>query len=104
VIPYIEDPFGRQRELDKKELELHHSKLQDKPFSQKVKGKETFATIKEQFGEDREYTAKKPVAKRSPLMEHETPFKPSNPSKKGYNKTLEKFPEYKEDPLKEVVR
>jgi hypothetical protein len=37
-------------------------------------------------------------------MEHDAPFKPSNPSKKGYNKTLEKFPEYKEDPLKEVVR
>lgn len=37
-------------------------------------------------------------------MEHDAPFKPSNPPKKGYNKTLDKFPEYKEDPLKAVER
>jgi len=37
-------------------------------------------------------------------MSHDYPFKPSNPPKKGYNKTLDKFPEYKEDPMKFVVR
>jgi hypothetical protein len=69
-----------------------------------VKKKETFATVKEAFGEDRTYLPKKPEEKRKPLMEHEAPFKPSNPPKRGYNKTLDKFPEYKEDPLKVVVR
>lgn len=33
-------------------------------------------------------------------MTHDIPFKPSHPPKRGYNKTLDKFPEYKEDPLK----
>ena len=37
-------------------------------------------------------------------MTHEFPFKPSHPPRKGYNKTLEKFPEYKEDPMKAVLR
>ena len=37
-------------------------------------------------------------------MEHDAPFKPSNPSKRGYNKTIAKFPAYKEDPLKFVER
>lgn len=37
-------------------------------------------------------------------MTHDVPFKPSNPPKKGYNKTLDKFPEYKEDPLKFAAR
>lgn len=37
-------------------------------------------------------------------MTHDAPFKPSHPPKKGYNKTLDHFPEYKEDPLRVVVR
>lgn len=37
-------------------------------------------------------------------MTHDVPFKPSHPPKKGYNKTIDKFPEYKEDPLKIAVR
>jgi hypothetical protein len=37
-------------------------------------------------------------------MEHDAPFKPSHPPRKGYNKTLDKFPAYKEDPLKPVLR
>ena len=64
AIPYMEDPFGRKKILDKKELEEHYAKLQEKPFSQKVKGRDTFATIKDAYGEDRVYVARKPVAKR----------------------------------------
>jgi Domain of unknown function (DUF4586) len=37
-------------------------------------------------------------------MTHDAAFKPASPSKKGYNKTIAKFPEYKEDPLKAVTR
>lgn len=37
-------------------------------------------------------------------MTHDMPFKPSNPPKKGYNKTIDKFPPYKEDPLKFAER
>lgn len=37
-------------------------------------------------------------------MTHEVPFKPSNPPKRGYNKTLDKFPPYVPDPMKVTVR
>jgi hypothetical protein len=37
-------------------------------------------------------------------MSHDQPFKPSNPPKRGYNKTLEKFPPYKGDPMTVVER
>lgn len=103
-LEHMADPFDHRKELEKKEREDHLSKLQEKPFSNKVKPRETFAAVKEVFGEDREYPARKEAEKRKPLMEHDAPFKPSNPPKRGYNKTLDKFPEYKEDPLKEVVR
>lgn len=100
----MEDPYERKRELEREEMKHHHSKLQEKPFSNKVKPRETFSNIKEAYGEDREYPQRKYNDKRKPLMTHDVPFKPSNPPKKGYNGTIDKFPEYKEDPLKQAVR
>ena len=101
---HMAEPFDRKKELEIAERKDHHQKMQDKPFSQKVKGKETFATIKEAYGEDKEYPARKPAPARDPLMTHDIPFKPSNPPKLGYNKTLDKFPAYIEDPLKFAQR
>ena len=69
-----------------------------------VRHRETFGTIKETFGEDPPVPQRKPPEPRKPLMTHDVPFKPSNPPKKGYNKTLDKFPPYKEDPLRVVLR
>ena len=37
-------------------------------------------------------------------MVHDKPFRPTNPPKRGYNKTLAKFPPYKEDPKKPITR
>ena len=37
-------------------------------------------------------------------MTHDAHFYPCNPAKKGYNKSIGKFPVYMEDPLKFVVR
>lgn len=37
-------------------------------------------------------------------MTHDKAFKPSNPPKLGYNKTLARFPPYKEDPKKPLTR
>lgn len=103
-IPYKEDPYDNKKELEKAERKAHHDKLQEKPFSQRVKHKETFATVKEAFGEDRHYPARPPPAKRVPLMEHEVPFYPSKPPRTGIHKTLDKFPPYIEDPKKPVER
>lgn len=80
---HMEDPYERKRDLEKKDRKESHAKMQDKAFSNKVKGTETFATVKEAFGEDREYPNRKPVPKRTPLMTHDMAFKPTNPPKKG---------------------
>ena len=39
-----------------------------------------------------------------PGAKHSAPFKPSHPAKKGYNKTLQKFPVYREDQGKKVAQ
>jgi hypothetical protein len=54
-LEYIEDPFGRQKEIDRKELEAHHAKLQEKPFANKVKQTDAFNSISKTYGEDRDY-------------------------------------------------
>ena len=67
-----------------------------------MKQKDAFANNIETYGEDRVYPQRVPPAKREPLMVHSYPFYPSKPPKVGYNKTIDKFPAYKEDPLKPV--
>lgn len=52
-IDYIEDPFNRKKELEKKEREEHHKKMQEKAFLNRVTAKETIATDLQTFGEDR---------------------------------------------------
>lgn len=37
VIPWMKEDYDVNKELAKKELEYHHSKCQDKPFSQRAK-------------------------------------------------------------------
>ncbi len=64
----------------------------------------TFATGKEAYGEDRVYAQRSVPPKRRPLMEHDEPFRPCNPSKRGYNKTINKFPEYKPNPMRVLQR
>ena len=103
-LPHMPDEYERRKELARKERLEHEKKLQEKPFSQRIKEKETFGTIKETFGEDRVYPQRKAPPKPVPPMTHDAPFKPSNPPRKGYNKTIDKFPPYKEDPLKFAVR
>lgn len=73
-----------------------------------VRRRDTFNPVKEVFGTDVPPVKEEHTPKRGHtpphLPLHEKPFKPSNPPKRGYNKTLEKFPPYKEDPLKFVER
>ena len=103
-LAHMPDQYDHKKEIAKKERLDHEAKVQEKPFSQRIKPIATFATIKDAYGEDRVYPAKKPAEKRKPLMLHDAPFKPSHPPRKGYNKTIDKFPPYKEDPLKFAVR
>jgi hypothetical protein len=45
----------------------------------------------------------KPAPKPS-IDEDRPPFKPSHPPRKGWNKAIGKFPDYKEDPPKQLSR
>ena len=111
-IPYIEDDYNAKKKLAKKELEYHHSMVQEKPFSQKAKHTDMFNTFRQVYEENPIIPAKKapepePVEEGAEPKEplHDKPFKPSNPNKKGNIKgTLEKFPVYMPNPPTEVKR
>jgi hypothetical protein len=79
--------------------------VSEKPFSQQTKLIGNFNTDKTVYGEDIEIKPRAPPAKKEvPNIHDGKPFVPSHPPKKGYNKSIAKFPEYKEDPLKFVQR
>jgi hypothetical protein len=70
-----------------------------------VKPRGNFNNDKAVYGEDIPIPARKPAPKRQPLMTHEVPFKPSQPPKHDQiRKTIGKFPDYKPDPPKPIVR
>lgn len=104
IIPYIEDDYERPKKLATLEREAGQKLMQDKPFSQKVKQTELFNSYKSVIGEDIPIPHRPPRKTSPPLMEHDKPFKPSNPPKLGYNAAFEKFPQYIEDPKKPLER
>lgn len=112
-IPYIEDDYNAAKKLAKKELEYHHSMVQEKPFSQKAKHTDFFNNHRQVYEENPRVPEKKKVEKAvipegeegyiPPL--HDKPFKPSHPTKRGKIKgTLEKFPQYLPNPPTELKR
>ena len=100
---HVPDDYNYPKKKAQEELKYHHSKLQEKPFSQAAKKKETFSSVKEVYGEDIPIPPKK---EKSPPkhFEHEVAFKPAQPPKAGHKATFNPFPEYKENPLKSVER
>eukprot|EP00347_Sterkiella_histriomuscorum_P023179 403335648 len=103
-IEYLPDPYDNKRQLEKIERLQHLKKIPHKPFTQKVIGKETFSTIQDTYGGNFPLSPEKIQRQSKFEVKHDVPFMPSNYPKKGYNKTIGKFPEYKEDPIIEVNR
>jgi len=99
-----------ERELEKLRRDVsvaqsENKKLQEQAFRSVSHGNEPFTNAKTAYGLDNKVLEPaKPRAPSPPPKVHEAPFKPSNPSKQGYNKTINKFPEYKADPIKVAVR
>lgn len=104
TIPYIEDDYNRPKLFANAEREYHESMLQDKPFSQRVKKTGQFNTNRKILEENPPIPHRQPKPATAPLIEHDKPFRPTHPPKKGYNKTIAKFPAYIEDPKKPVTR
>jgi Domain of unknown function (DUF4586) len=51
-LPHMPDPYDNKRQILTKERLEHESKMQEKPFSQMVKKRDTFNPVKEVFGTD----------------------------------------------------
>ena len=100
----MEDDYNRPKYFANAEREYHYSKLQDKNFSQRAKHTETFNTHRQILEENPPIPHRPAPPKTAPCELHDKPFKPSHPPRKGYNKTLAKFPYYKEDPKKPITR
>ena len=103
-LPHLPDPYDYGKEQERKAFKEAQEKLQEKPFSQRVRSMPQFATIKEVYGENPPIPPRAPPAKPQPPYYQEVPFKPSKPPRSGYNCSLAKFPEYKPNPEKQVVR
>lgn len=99
------DPYNRPQELEKKEREEHRKKLQEAPFRTVSHGNNAFVTSRKTFGkDDKVLDPAKPKMRTTLPNLHEAAFRPANPAKHGYNKTISKFPEYKPDPIRVAVR
>jgi len=100
----LADPYDRQKELARIEREKHLKKMQEKPFSQRVHSMDGFVDVKNTYGGGETMPHKKPPVKKAPEVEHEAPFKPSHPPKRGYNRTLATFPEYIPEQTEKVIK
>ncbi len=101
------DGYDAAKQQRRKELESHWdiiNKVQEgKRFFQRVRSTTTFNTAKAVYGEDVPLPHR-PISVRKPTtVEHERAFRPAMPIRTGQVKcTLSRFPEYKENPPKQL--
>jgi len=100
---YISDPYDAEHRKELSESRDAQKKVVGPPFKSSCRRQGTFdetgaSGASKIFSLDRALPPKKYTGppQRPPLP---VPFKPSSPGKRGHNCTINKFPEYKEDPL-----
>lgn len=99
------DEFDYGKVVRKKELEDHWSKMQEKPFSQKVRLQPTFNKPAAVYGEDVPIKARPASSKvKGNHFEHERAWRPSKPPRSGIYCTLAKHPEFMPNPPKQLTR
>lgn len=102
---HMPDDYDAARKLRTKELEHHKAKLQEAPFKGNSYGNNTFDSVIDAYHYDQPYgIPREPKVFNVVVASHEQAFRPSNPSKKGFNATLEPFPEHIPDPVPEPAR
>lgn len=92
------EPYERKRLMEIEDRKRKAAKnLHEKAFRGISHGDKNFANLVQTFGKT-EMPPRSPSRPASvPVVEHDHPFKPANPSKKGiYDMTIGRFPEYKE--------
>lgn len=94
---HMVDEYDRKRDMAREEKRRHRALQLARPFSNVVKGRRTFGNDHDEYGEDRlNIGDKRPSTTYKGLL-HEKPFKYSNPPKLGYEKCINKFPEYQNE-------
>lgn len=97
---HVPDDYDNARKIRKAELEAHYAKLQEQQFKSMSYGNRAFfSDIDTYFTEFPRGIPREVVVKNYNQYPHEAPFRPSNPSKKGYNATMQPFPEHVPDPI-----
>jgi len=89
------EEYERLKKIKSEEWKKSKGKMPEKTFNPMIHGDKLFFNDQRTFGLDQPIPVRSKTAavvKKEPL--HEKPFKPSNPPKKGYNKTINAFPEY----------
>jgi hypothetical protein len=113
------EPYDTAKELRMKEIKEHHAKCQEQPFNPSYFGGMIFHPDKEllAYNKDRDGPTNIPRTPRLPKLKianHEAPFRPANPNKKGVLKgTFEwqyegeepkNFPTWMPDPMPPSAR
>lgn len=102
---HMPDDYEAGRKLRTKEIEYHKTKMQEMPFKSNNYGNNTFDTVIDAYHYDQPYgIPREEKVSQISVATHEQAFRPSNPSKKGFNATLEPFPEHMPDPVPEPAR
>eukprot|EP00357_Protocruzia_adherens_P037001 CAMPEP_0115026734 /NCGR_PEP_ID=MMETSP0216-20121206/34958_1 /TAXON_ID=223996 /ORGANISM="Protocruzia adherens, Strain Boccale" /LENGTH=279 /DNA_ID=CAMNT_0002401937 /DNA_START=28 /DNA_END=863 /DNA_ORIENTATION=+ len=93
---YLSDDYDNKRKLELAQKRREAEKFQEKPFKSMTITKGQFADNIHTFGEDEKVpktrkTLKEPLINK---IDHDKPFRPSNPGKSGKVQTFSSFPKY----------
>mmetsp|Transcript_86416 Transcript_86416/g.180924 ORF Transcript_86416/g.180924 Transcript_86416/m.180924 type:complete len:338 (-) Transcript_86416:28-1041(-) len=101
-VEHVPDDYDAAKKMRAKDLEEHKAKLQEPPFKGMHYGNVPFANNVDTYHYDipTHVPRDKVPEDTSRRLQHESPFRPSHPSKKGVPKGLMGgIPEYIEDPV-----
>lgn len=94
---HMVDEYDRKKDMARENNRKHRALQLGRPFSNVVKGKRTFGNDHDEYGEDNLNIQGKKLKQPYKGLLHEKPFKYSNPPKMGYEKTINRFPEYQNE-------
>lgn len=95
-LPYLSDPYDAERKRELQEARDATRRVVGPPFKSAVMKKDLFNS--NIYGIDRALPAKRP-SKLPPISVPTQPWRPTAPAKRGHNCTINRYPEYKEDPM-----
>ena len=93
--PHMKEEYERLKKIKSEEWKKSKAKMQEKIFNPMSHGDKPFFDDKKTYEIDKNLKQRPQTSKEAPAL-HEHAFKPSNPPRVGYNKTINPFPKYSE--------